>query len=110
MAKANQRRKSGRGNDYERMGEYAQALEIFGEVKPAPDPVQTGRTARRIAYFLVAIMVFTVVGHYVLTLVLGLLGGEEQTIEMISAIFRSWFPVITGFAGGAITYFLTHSR
>lgn len=92
------------------MGEYAQISEVFGEVNPAPDPIQTGRTARRIAYFLVAMMFFTVVGHYVLTLVLGLLGGEEQTLEMISAIFLSWFPVITGFAGGAITYILTRSE
>ena len=107
MARANQPKSSGKGNDYVSLSEYAQTSEAFGDVKPAPDPLLSGRTARRIAYFLVSIMVFTVVGHYVLTLVLGLLGGEEATIGMISGIFRSWFPVITGFAGGAITYFLT---
>lgn len=109
MAKAKQRQGAGKGNDYERLNQYAQTAEIFGEISAAPDPLLRIRTARRVAYFLVGIMVFTVVGHYVLILVLGLLGGEQATSEMISEIFRTWFPVITGFAGGAITYFFTSS-
>lgn len=109
MARAREHSRGNGAADYEASTEYSQTSETFGEVNPAPDPLQSNRTARRIAYFLVSIMAFTVVGHYTLTLVLGLMGGEDATIELISGIFRTWLPLIAGFAGGAITFFLTDS-
>ncbi len=107
MAKANARRNAGNFHDAAR--QYSQVSETFGEVKPSADPANTSRTARRIAYLLVGIMVFTIIGHYSISAVLGLMGEEVQTIELLAGIFDNWFPVITGFAGGAITYFLTNS-
>lgn len=67
------------------------------------------QTARRLAYVIVAVLVGTFVLHYVVVVWLSLTGHSDVAKE-VAPLFDKWFPVVTGFAGSAITYFLTRER
>ena len=44
-----------------------------------------------------------------MTLVLHL-SGKSEVAKALSDIYEKWLPVITGFTGSAVTYFLTRER
>lgn len=67
------------------------------------------KTAIKLAYWLVGIMVGSSVLHYAAIITLSL-GGHADVAGQVTPIYDKWFPVITGFTGSAITYFLTKDR
>lgn len=75
------------------------------------DPIKEdhARTARRLAYVIVGVLVGTFVLHYSVVIWLSL-NGHSDVAKEVSGLFDKWFPVVTGFAGSAITYFLTRER
>ncbi len=66
-------------------------------------------TAIILAVLLVIILVGTTSLHYYTVLQLAQ-DGKTEVATQVSTIFDKWFPVITGFTGSAITYFLTKDR
>ena len=75
------------------------------------DPIKEdhAKTARWLAYLIVGILVTTSAIHYAMVVWLNLTGHNDVAKE-VAPIFDKWFPVVTGFAGSAITYFLTKER
>lgn len=67
------------------------------------------KTASYLAFILVTVLVITFVLHYISTLVLSCY-GQQQTAEVLCQIFDKWLPVITGFVGGAVTYYFTKEK
>lgn len=67
------------------------------------------KTAIKLAYWLVCIMVGSSVLHYASIVYLSLT-GHTDVASQVTPIYDKWFPVITGFTGSAITYFLTKDR
>ena len=61
--------------------------------------------ARAIAFALIGILTSSVVGHYVATMLFA--KTDVVAVEKLGKIFDVWLPVITGFSGSAVTYFLT---
>jgi hypothetical protein len=70
---------------------------------------QRAKTTRMLAYFLLFVLVFSFVGHYGITTWL-LLNNKEAIVESLNRIFNTWIPVISGFAGAAVTYFFTKEK
>jgi hypothetical protein len=63
------------------------------------------RTARRLAYTLTLTLVGSFVLHYIA--VGGLqLYNRPEAVEVLSEIFDKWLPVISGFTGTAVAYYL----
>lgn len=67
------------------------------------------KTASYLAFFLVAILVSTLVLHYIATLILSCY-EQAETVQVLGEIFNKWLPVITGFVGGAVTYYFTKEK
>ena len=78
-------------------------------------PVRVGKvphrakTASCLAYILLGILVLTLILHYIATLLLSCY-GQEDTVKVLGEIFNKWLPVITGFVGGAVTYYFTKEK
>lgn len=70
---------------------------------------EQARTTSYLAYTLIATLLLSVLGHYVATLALHL-SGKSEVAQALSEIYDKWLPVITGFTGSAVTYFLTRER
>lgn len=66
-------------------------------------------TARTLAYVIIIILTLSVLGHYTVTIYL-LKSGQTNTVNVTERIFNTWLPVISGFAGAAVTYFFTKER
>lgn len=66
-------------------------------------------TAIILTLLLVIILVVTTSLHYYTVLQLAQ-DGKTDVASQVASIFDKWFPVITGFTGSAITYFLTKDR
>ncbi|ULH14018.1 hypothetical protein MF271_00630 (plasmid) [Deinococcus sp. KNUC1210] len=66
-------------------------------------------TAILLAFSLVAVLVISTLLHYH-TVEQLYLTNRAEAAKQLSTIFDKWFPVITGFTGSAITYFLTRDR
>ena len=83
-----------------------------GEVTDADTLVETGLKQARalptrcLAYLLVILMALSVLGHYIAVVFL-VLGGNQDAVSMLSDVFTTWLPVISGLAGSAVTYYFT---
>lgn len=67
------------------------------------------KTASYLAFILVAILGLSLLIHYIATLILCCYGHVE-TAKSLGQIFDKWLPVITGFVGGAVTYYFTKEK
>ena len=67
------------------------------------------KTASNLAFLLVTILVVTLVLHYIATLILSCY-EQAETVQVLGEIFNKWLPVITGFVGGAVTYYFTKEK
>lgn len=63
-------------------------------------------TARWIANCLLGVLVASFVVHYVAITVLSLY-EKTAAVESLSSLFGNWLPVMSGFVGGAVTYYFT---
>lgn len=66
------------------------------------------RASRWLAYGLIAILAGTFSVHYALLAYLVVQG--TLSAEALTDLFEKWLPVLTGFTGSAVTYFLTRER
>lgn len=66
-------------------------------------------TARKLAYWLVAVLGASIAIHYGTVLVLEL-NGYHSAVESLEKIYNSWLPVVSGLVGGAATYYFTKSK
>jgi hypothetical protein len=66
-------------------------------------------TARRLAYWLVAVLGGSFAIHYTVTLILEV-NDKHEAAENLSKLFASWLPVIASFVGSAITYYFTQEK
>lgn len=66
-------------------------------------------TARKLAYWLVAVLGGSIALHYVTVLTLEL-NGHHGAVESLEKIYNSWLPVISGLVGGAATYYFTKDK
>ncbi len=67
------------------------------------------KTASCLAYILVGILVLTLILHYISTLILSC-KGQAESVQVLGEVFDKWLPVITGFVGGAVTYYFTREK
>ena len=67
------------------------------------------QTASKLAFILVWVLVISFVAHYI---AIGILSwkGKSDSVELLSSLFGIWLPVISGFVGGAVTYYFTKER
>jgi hypothetical protein len=70
---------------------------------------EQAKTTSYLAYALIATLILSFIGHYAATLALHL-SGKSEVAKALSDIYEKWLPVITGFTGSAVTYFLTRER
>lgn len=100
--------------------EPEQATVNAGTVKGLGERDLTIRTANRIrlqhswtaiclAFAFIAILAASTWWHYHTVMVL-YSQNKADVAQQLSTIFDKWFPVITGFTGSAVTYFLTKER
>lgn len=66
-------------------------------------------TASRLAFLLVWVLVLSFVLHYAAIILLGVY-GKTETVETLSSLFGVWLPVMSGFVGGAVTYYFTREQ
>jgi len=66
-------------------------------------------TASRLAFLLVWVLVLSFVLHYSAIIILGVY-GKAETVETLSSLFGVWLPVMSGFVGGAVTYYFTREK
>tara|TARA_Y100000310_G_scaffold337209_1_gene423688 strand:+ start:3729 stop:3992 length:264 start_codon:yes stop_codon:yes gene_type:complete len=76
------------------------------KVKWQPEEKHYARTTSKIAFLLIWIFIITFAIHYACIFTLSLL-GKELAIEAIAQLFGMWLPVVSGFVGGAVTYYFT---
>jgi nitrate reductase NapE component len=79
------------------------------QLKADPIKKQKVLTARTLAYILIGILTLSVVAHYSVTVWL-LQSENGEVVDITDRIFNSWLPVISGFAGAAVTYFFTREK
>ena len=66
-------------------------------------------TASWLAYLLLSILVISFVVHYAAIILLSLY-EKTEAVEALSLLFGSWLPVMSGFVGGAVTYYFTREQ
>ena len=66
-------------------------------------------TASRLANWLVGVLVVSFVVHYVAIILLSL-NEKKEAVEALSSLFGTWLPVMSGFVGGAVTYYFTREQ
>jgi len=71
-----------------------------------PEERHYAQTTKKIALLLIWVFVITFAIHYGCIFALSLL-GKELAVEAISELFGMWLPVVSGFVGGAVTYYFT---
>lgn len=64
--------------------------------------------SRWLAYALIIILTLTFLAHYWTTF--WFVREAKLPITALSDLFDKWLPIITGFTGSAVTYFLTKER
>ena len=86
------------------------AISDLEETPVKIDPLKQARalTTRRLAYLLVIMMALSVVGHYIAVIIL-VMRGNQAAVGLLSDIFTTWLPVISGLAGSAVTYYFTRT-
>lgn len=85
-----------------------------GEITLGPEPVSwkekhESETAKVVAFSLLAILAGSIVLHYVAVIIL-MVNDQKDTVDVLSQVFDSWLPVISGFVGGAVTFYLTRQK
>lgn len=82
-----------------------------GELELVPFEAEKHRaeTARSIALFLVSALVGTWLIHYGVSTAL-LWSGHADVAKTLSDDFKTWLPVISGLAGGAVTYYFAKEK
>lgn len=82
-----------------------------GELEQVPFEAEKHRaeTARRIAFFLVTALVGSWLFHYSVSTVL-LWNGHADVAKTLSDDFKTWLPVISGLAGGAVTFYFAKEK
>ena len=83
----------------------------IGELEQVPFEAEKHRaeTARRIAFFLVTALVGTWLIHYAASAFL-LWNGHADVAKTLSDDFKTWLPVISGLAGGAVTFYFAKEK
>lgn len=66
-------------------------------------------TAIGLAFAFIVILAASTWWHYHTVMML-YSQDKADVAQQLSSIFDKWFPVITGFTGSAVTYFLTRER
>lgn len=66
-------------------------------------------TASRLAFLLVWVLVLSFVLHYLSIVVLSAY-GNAGAVKELSSLFGVWLPVMSGFVGGAVTYYFTREE
>lgn len=66
-------------------------------------------TASHLASILAWVLVLTFVAHYVAITCFSW-AGKNSTVDALSSLYGIWLPVISGFVGGAVTYYFTKER
>ncbi len=82
-----------------------------GELEEVPFHAEKHRaeTARRIAFFLIGALVGSWALHYVVSAYF-LWNGHADLAKNLSEDFRTWLPVISASAGGAVTYYFAKEK
>lgn len=70
---------------------------------------QRAKPTRTLAYLLLLVLFSSFVGHYGITTWL-LLNEKASVADALNRIFNTWIPVVSGFAGAAVTYFFTKDK
>lgn len=83
----------------------------IGELGEVPFQAERHRaeTARRIAFFLVWALVGSWVLHYAVSAYF-LWNGHVDLAKSLSEDFRTWLPVISTSAGGAVAYYFAKEK
>lgn len=76
---------------------------------PWHEPRHRAETARALALLLVWILVISFGLHYVTTTVFSCL-DRPKVVEALASIYQTWLPVVSGFVGGAVTFYFTRER
>jgi len=71
--------------------------------------IQHSWTAIILAFTFILILAASTWWHYHTVLLL-YSQSKADVAQQLSSIFDKWFPVMTGFTGSAVTYFLTKER
>lgn len=66
-------------------------------------------TASWIANCLLGVLVVSFVVHYIAIIVLSLC-EKTKAVEALSSLYGNWLPVMSGFVGGAVTYYFTRGQ
>lgn len=66
-------------------------------------------TASWLAYLLLGILVASFVVHYFAVILLSLY-EKQEAVKALSSLFGTWLPVMSGFVGGAVTYYFTREQ
>lgn len=115
--------KAGRFGEYNR--DKGKSLAAPDNANPVPPiPVQQGgyqanlndllkerhaHTASKLAAWVIGIMAFSIILHYGCVLLL-VFTKRTDGITVLSDIFHSWLPVVSGLAGAAATYYFTKEK
>jgi hypothetical protein len=91
----------------------AEPLDL-GEVSRADESIAAeerirAKTARFLTFLLVWMFGISFALHYVATAVFRQ-WGDEKVVEALGEAFQVWLPVISGFVGSAVTYYLTREK
>lgn len=81
----------------------------FEEYKWEPERKHRAETARYLAYSLIALLAATIIGQYVLTVVLVSLNNAGG-IAVLEKLFSTLLPVLSGLVSSAVTYYFTREK
>jgi len=66
-------------------------------------------TARKLAFLFASMLGVSAIIHYFATWFV-MEWGSIETADKLARIFNMWLPVISGFVGGAATYYFTKEK
>jgi hypothetical protein len=66
-------------------------------------------TARRLAYFLCALLAFSFLCHFTGAAIV-VIYGKPETAAIFKDVFTLWLPVIAALASSAVTYYFTKQK
>ncbi|MGH9644354.1 MAG: hypothetical protein ACRD3Q_18280 [Terriglobales bacterium] len=67
---------------------------------------QHATTGTRLAGWLLVILAVGIALHYTCLMIL-ILFKREDAVKILEDVLHSWLPVVSGLAGGAVTYYFT---
>jgi hypothetical protein len=81
----------------------------FQEYQWEPEKKHRAETARYLAYGLVAILAFTILIQYGLTVLL-ICQNRESGVATLEKLFSTLLPVLSGLVSAAATYYFTREK